>query len=150
MRKLSIYIIIITLCSSCVSYDDYPPQKWWYEQASFEDIEQQHDEWCEPIILASIQVECAEWSAPIISDSGFTRKNCLEYIKLSKDELEEKHREVAKNNKLKDQVQWKKFKNHYLEGDSIYRYSAPPLSGGFGVVLVRNNKVVAFYELGSS
>ena len=51
--------------------------------------------------------------------------------------------------KIKTWDEWTSFKAKFISGDHIHRFAAPPLSGPVGLILVRNDVVIArliFYK----
>lgn len=156
MNKIILSFLMIVVTS--VAYEEslsgfqisneYPPKHWWKDETSFKIVELRNRKLDEFLMYSSWQTECKTWVESPKSTKKIERKDCAEYIEYSKQELDEKYKHYLLNSALIHQEGWLKFKEQYKNSDVILNYSAPPLSGGFGVFILRNNTPVVFYELG--
>ncbi|PHS15936.1 MAG: hypothetical protein COA86_13050 [Kangiella sp.] len=127
---------------------EYPPKHWWMDFVSFKDVEQEWEDFQKPVLYATWKVSCEEYSEPKEISKRIKRLDCIKYNEYSSEELDNKYKYYLKHDALVQNRKWITFKKLLRKGDSIIEYSAPPLSGGFGVIILRKEKSVAYFEFG--
>ena len=152
---LSILFYFITFHTYCdespaskIPAKEYPPKHWWKGAVSFKDVEREWEGFQKPILYATWSGACEEYSEPKEISKRIKRLNCIKYHDYSSEELDNKYKYYLKHDALVQNREWVKFKTLWRKGDSIIEYAAPPLSGGFGVLILRNKKSIAYFELG--
>lgn len=118
-----------------VNHSD-PPKEWWGDEMTISQIESHHEK--------QIELQIARYR-----ESGFLRYNSKtdNFRDATKEEIDEAIKRLQTERVMKSS-RWLQLKSLYTSGDKILSYSAPPLTGTFGYILVRNNKVIFKYEMG--
>jgi hypothetical protein len=135
-------MVSIILISSLViaffvdaSHSD-PPKEWWGDEMTIRQIENKHEK--------EIELQIARYRR-----KGFLKYNSKKKIfrSATKEEIDEAIKESQAEREMKSQ-DWIQLKSLYKDGDKVLKYQAPPLTGTFGYILVRDNKVIFKYHMG--
>jgi len=129
---ISILIIVVFM----VSNHSDPPKEWWGNEMTISQIENEHK--------AQIESQIATYR-----EEGFLRYNSEtdSFRDATEEEIDMAIKRLQTEREMKS-TKWQQLKSLYTSGDKILCYSAPPLTGTFGYILVRNNKVIFKYEMG--
>ena len=141
MKVIKTVVSIILISSLLIVVFIYaphsdPPKEWWGDEMTISQIENEHEK--------QIELQIASYR-----DKGFLRYNSKtdSFRSATKEEIDEAIKRLQAEREMKTQ-HWMKLKSLYAKGDKILSYRAPPLTGTFGYILVRNNKVIFKYEMG--
>lgn len=126
---------LITAIFFFVTYTD-PPRGWWGPEVTISQVEDRHKKQIELSIAHHREGRVRRYNSKTDSFRDETKKEVNDSIK-----------QLLTEKKI-NYPQWIQLKSLYKNGDIIRSYSAPPLSGTFGYILVRNNKVIFKYEKG--
>jgi len=149
MNMKLIYLLFLAYPFVAISGDqNFPPRHWWQEQATIEKIEKDDAVDVDSKLkrFSNISFKSSDSSNENVSEAN-SRIKRVKSSKSSK-EMQEKFLETIKNNAIVNNSEWKILKSKFIEGDAIYGYAAPPLSGPYGYILVRNNAVIYDVVLG--
>ena len=126
----------------------YPPKHWWKEPATFVDAETSMIKLHTMMEYMSWNSECTRWVKSSESTERIQRRDCVEYAVRAQEERKAKYEEIYQQYRENLPQEWLLFKEKFKDGDQLLYYSAPPLSGGFGLFILREDKVIAYYESG--
>ena len=117
-----------------------PPKSWWGEAEPIYLIEQKnaYSVAQERKLFDEMHFQCSE-SKELVNDS-----QKLKSIPCSKYEVPVFSASID----LSKNKQWSKLKSLMLVNDKVHYYSAPPFSGSFGYILVRDNVIIYTMVLG--
>lgn len=131
-----LFISLLVIAVFIVVNHSDPPKEWWGDEMTISQIESEHEK--------QIELQIASYR-----EKGFIRYNSKtdSFRGATKEEIDEAIKQLQAEREMKSS-QWLQLKSLYTGGDKILSYSAPPLTGTFGYILVRNNKVIFKYEMG--
>lgn len=151
MKIIILLLGLLTYSSNSYSSEDtYPPKRWWSNETTFEEVEKDDERRLKWIYTLDHKHKCKKWKQLEPSQERIRKKECLEKANLTPEEIEVAVEEEVKNYSLANNKKWQKFKEKYTKGDTVKIYGAPELSGGFGIIIIRKDKLVAYFELGQS
>ncbi len=151
MNRLTSIFFFCLVVTSCATVETYPLQNWWNEPQTVEQIELEYDKFLLNLgPTASNSNNCVKYSKTeelkLSRGRVITIQKCIKHSNLDQQELDEEYLAYLQTARLTEQAEWQQIKMSYAEGDELRTYSAPPFKGGFGIVLVRDGKLIHVYE----
>lgn len=148
MKTILFFVLLIIPYFKVIASEKVvPPHAWWGEPQTIKEIETENTEYIKSRTnkFKNVEVICIE---PTTKEIESTKNYRVKRLPCGD------QKKIAFNTTLGDMFdlsqdsRWTKLKSILNDGDEIRSYSAPPLSGGFGYIIVREGKIIHVLEQG--